>query len=404
MSGNDVTLTIDKIAGLGDGQGVTDGRKLYVPYTVPGDRVRARIVRRTTDADYGVMESLIVAGPDRTEPSCRHFGTCGGCSLQHVKQVAYRDFKFRMARQAVRKAGFDIECVEPLVQFPPDSRRRVELKIEPGKLGYYEERSHRIVDIEECPVLEPELESSTLRLKPWLIRQSALTGAQANRLDNGCDLLLKGGMPDMSGFPAEGICRVSLAQDSGFATLLSLAPATLTIGAIPVQVPPGAFLQVSRAAQRVMTQSVVEMVGSAAKVLDLFCGIGTYSFPLAAMSAVTAIEGDSAMVAAMRSTANEHGIAIMAEQRDLFQKPLSSTELSRFDAVVINPPRTGAKEQSIELARSQVSRLVMVSCNPATFVRDARQLREGGYKLLRVLPIDQFTWSPHLELVAEFRK
>ena len=404
MNTKNVTLAIEKLAGLGDGQAIYDGRKWFVPYTAPGDRVTARVLKQTTDANYAMMESLIEAGPDRIGASCRHFGMCGGCSLQHVKPEAYRDFKFQTARHAVRKAGYDMESVQPLVHFPPDSRRRVELKIEAGKLGYYRERSHRLVDVEECPVLEKPLERLVLRLKPWLIRQPMLTGAQLNWLDDGCDLLLRGGMPDMQDFPAERICRVSLAQVFGITTLLQASPAVLTIGNIHVHVPPGAFLQASREAQSVMTQTVLDAVAGSRNVLDLFSGIGTYSFPMAEYTTVTAVEGDGAMVASMQATANEHGIALVAQQRDLFQKPLSMSELARFDAAVMNPPRTGAKEQSVELAKSGVAKLVMVSCNPATFVRDAKTLREAGYRLERVLPIDQFTWSPHLELVAIFAK
>jgi 23S rRNA (uracil1939-C5)-methyltransferase len=303
-----------------------------------------------------------------------------------------------MAREAVRKAGFDPESVEPIILLPAASRRRVELKVENGRMGYYAERSHRLIDIEECKVLEPALEALVLRLKPQLLAQKSLTAVQVNGVDGGYDILLSGNGSEKLELAGEAsVVRASVRDGKVTRTLFESAPAIITLGTVKVEVPPGAFLQASREAQAIMTEHVVTALGGAQNILDLFSGIGTYSFPLAANANVTAMEGDAAMVKAMQTVAMK---TLKAQRRDLFANPVPAAELNRYDAVVINPPRAGAKEQTAELARSKVKKLVMVSCNPATLTRDARYLKEAGYRLLNAVPIDQFSYSPHLEIIV----
>jgi 23S rRNA (uracil1939-C5)-methyltransferase len=328
--------------------------------------------------------------------------------LQHLSDDDYREFKQQMAREAARKAGFDPGCVEPLVRIPPASRRRVELKVAGGRLGYYEERSHRLVPIEECKVLEPALESLVLRLGPWIATLPEVRSVQINGVDTGYDILLGGkvgGAPSIPSFvEAEKVARISIQEDAGIRTLFQVGPVTVTMGEVKVDISPGAFLQASREAQGIMTDYVLAHAAGSGRVLDLFSGLGTYSFSLAMQAEVTAVEGDALMVKALQEAAKKSQSGVKAIRRDLFRDPLKVEELNRFDAVVINPPRAGASEQSAMLARSKVKKLVMISCNPATFARDARLLKEGGYALENIRPIDQFTYSSHLEINASFAK
>ncbi len=398
-----ITLTIDKLAGLGDGAGEYEDHKVFVPYTLAGDVVRARIHKRTTDANYATLETLLTPGKDRIKPVCRHFTQCGGCQLQHVGQGSYAKFKQEMAEAAVRKAGFDASVVKPLRIMQVASRRRVDLKVKNGKVGYYKERSHQITNIEECKVLEPKLFALVLELKKQIALWSHVTAIQINTVDGGYDAVLESKEPDAIQMRSlASVKRLSVRNGSALHTVFASGPVTVTLGDVVVEVPPGAFLQAVAEAQNLIAGLVKEYVGPAKHVLDLFAGIGTYSFPLGPQMQVTAIEGNAAMVNAMRAAAQKLGKNFTAEERDLFYNPVSAEILAGFDAVIINPPRAGAKAQCEQLAQVKVPTLVMVSCNPATFARDARILKEGGYTLKSLTPIDQFIYSPHLECVAEF--
>jgi 23S rRNA (uracil1939-C5)-methyltransferase len=321
-----------------------------------------------------------------------------------MEHALYYDFKQKMAEEAVRKAGFGTDCVKTIVTFPADSRRRVDLKVKNGAIGFHAGRSHTIVDMEECKVMEPALFDVVMRIKNQLSGLPDVTALQINGVDNGYDIAVDG-KGDISVDVPE-IRRLSVREGAGFRTVCRKGAVTLALGDITVDVPPGAFLQASHAAQVWMTHLVIEAVKTAGNVLDLFAGIGTYAFPVSESASVTAVEGDKAMVEAMRDAAKKHvpGRKFRAQRRDLFSSPLDAGELAGFEAVIINPPRAGAKAQAMQLAVSRVKKIVMVSCNPATFTRDARILREGGYRLHDVIPVDQFAYSPHLELVAEFMR
>lgn len=402
------TLTIDKLAGLGDGMGMYEGRKVFVPYTLGGDVIKARIVRCTKDADYAVLEEMITPASRRVAPVCKHYTQCGGCSLQHIHSQEYKAFKLGMAQAAVRKAGYDPACMQELVTFPADSRRRAELKVKDGKLGYFAASSHALIDISECKVLEPALEALVMQLRQDVAAWKGGESIQLNGLDSGYDMLLTGATAPAWAFEAfPSLTRAAYRNNEGKTVILyDTGDAQVTLGGVVMTPPPGAFLQAVRGAQDVITRLVLEGVGKAKNVLDLFCGLGTYSFPLSNHCNVTAVEGDAAMVMALAEAARRAGRAerLTAKRRDLFRDPFKADTLARFDAVVINPPRTGALEQSRALAQSKVATIIMVSCNPATFARDARLLMEGGYKLLKVTPVDQFTYSSHLEIIAEFTK
>lgn len=400
-----IELRIDKLAGLGDGAGEYEGSKVFIPYTVAGDFVRARIGKETSDATYATIERILKPGKGRIDPVCRHFTRCGGCMLQHLDNALYFDFKQKMAEEAVRKAGFDMACVKSIVRFPANTRRRVDLKVKNGKIGYHAERSHKIVDLEDCRVLEPELLELVMQIKNRLPALPKITAIKINGVDGGYDVIVDGNDGNnLQVADCPGIKRLSVRNGSVFKAVYQNGEVTLALGGVTVEVPPNAFLQASRAAQTAMTDLVKSAVHPAKNVLDLFAGIGTYAFPVSAHAFVTAIEGDKAMTDAMQKAAEKHGISdrFKVMERDLFYTPLTKDQLAGYDAVIINPPRAGAKAQAERLALSQVAKIVMVSCNPATFTRDARILKESGYKLQSLTPLDQFVYSSHLELVAEF--
>lgn len=405
MAGKEITLTIAKLAGLGDGVAEVKGKKIFVPLTVAGDVVAAEITRRTQDADYARLLRVVTPGPDRAPAPCKHYGQCGGCSLQHMAAPAYNEFKAGMVGAAVRRAGYDPACVTPMISFSPASRRRVELKYRAGQWGYFEQRSHQLAGITQCIVLEPALEALVLQLPKTEADIPGVESVQINAVDGGYDLLFTGKQRFAWAAPMpDSVRRVALSVDGKIHTLSGASEVTLTLGGVKISPPPGAFQQAVLAAQEAITQRILAATQGAKLVLDVFCGQGTYSLPLARHSAVEALEGDAAMVEALREAAAKASLPLKAFARDLFKSPLNARELARFDAVVINPPRAGAAAQSQELAQSAVPKIIMVSCNPATFARDAKTLREGGYNLARVTPIDQFHYTPHVELVAEFSR
>lgn len=402
-----IVLKIGRLAGLGDGCAMVGDEKWFVPYTVPGDVVRARVLRHTKDASYAALGDILTAGPARVEPVCVHFGECGGCSLQQLEAGAYNEFKQTMAQEAVRKAGFDPALTRPLIRLNDASRRRADLKYEKNQMGFYAARSHRLIDIRQCAVLEPELFALAKGLKKLLFDFHSPLDLHLNGADEGYDLLIRGdgtGLETLGWASLPNLQRASHRFNEQTTTLYSRGPVTLTIGKARVALPEGAFLQASREAQSILTRLVCEGLQGASRVADLFAGVGTYSFALAETAQVDAFEGEDAQVAALQEAALAASLPVVARTRDLFASPLSPDELSVYAAAVINPPRVGAPAQTAAIAASGLSRLVMVSCNPATFSRDARTLQQAGFNLVHATPLDQFVYSSHLEIIAQFAR
>jgi 23S rRNA (uracil1939-C5)-methyltransferase len=404
-------VEIFTIGHRGDGE-TADGH--YVPYTVPGDRVRAEF-----DGIRGRVVDVLVAGPTRTTAPCRHFGICGGCALQHMNAQAYNAWKIEQIGQALTQRNITGFEMKPIVSVAPQSRRRTVLTAKLTRdddivLGFHERASQFIVDIAECHVIDRRLESLVPQLREALVTEIPRSGQCEIGLtltDTGIDMTL--GLPGVE-IDAPRRTRLSALASrlhvarltvNGEAVTQTHAPA-LTWGGAHVSIPPGAFLQAVPSAELAIQTLVCEGVGNARKVADLFAGCGTFTFSLAKTAAVSAFEGDNDAVQALKDAVKHaHGLKpIVAERRDLFRRPLLPAELEMFDAVVLDPPRAGAKAQCEQLARAKVKRLAVVSCDPATFARDARTLIDGGYKLRAVTPIDQFLWSAHIELVALFER
>lgn len=386
---------IVRLAARGDGA-TASGR--FVAGTAPGDTVH----------DDGRAEP----GPHRAVPPCRHFGRCGGCQLQHVDEASYAQFVVDKIAGALREHGLPLPEMSPVHLSPPRTRRRASLRAERrgGQvlLGFNEGQSNRIVDMRECHVILLDLFALVAPLRAMLAQVLPDKGRATvtmTRVTEGIDVLIAGCAPEglMAVEAATDFARrhalARLAFDEGFGPNDYWAPAavTITLGNVPVAVPHGAFLQATSDGEAALVVAVQAAVGGAARVADLFAGLGT--FALALGSDVTAVEGSRAAAGALAATRRARVL-----HRDLFRQPLTIAELSAFDAVVLDPPRAGAKEQMPALAQSTVGRIGYVSCNPATFARDARTLVDGGYRLERVVPVGQFRWSTHVELVGTFRR
>ena len=384
--------TIVRIAARGDG--VTPSGR-HVPFAVPGDAV--------------LDDGALAYGPHHQEPPCRHFPECGGCQLQHADDEAYRGYLESRIETALDQHGLSTEIREPHLS-PPNSRRRATLralKVEQGAVaGFNAARSHRIVDMRECHILRPELFAVVdplRRLLGQLLRPRLTAEVQLTLVDQGAEVMLKGiraeGLPAVEGLTSfateHGLARLCIDAGLGPETIYEPQPATVTLAGVPVAFPPGGFLQVTADGEAALVEAVREATSGSERIADLFAGLGTFAL---AVRAVYAAEASRDAAAALKRA------GIPVEHRDLYRRPLDPTELRQFDAVILDPPRAGATEQVAALAGSTVRRIAYVSCNPATFARDARSLADGGYKLDWVKPVGQFRWSTHAELAAAFRR
>lgn len=424
-----VEVAVTAIGAGGDGIGEEpDGRRLYVPFTVPGDRVRARPVQRRGDGLTAALVEVLSPGPERAPPPCRHFGRCGGCSLQHLTDDAYVRWKRERLEEALKRAGIDRYRLEPLARTPPAARRRATFAAfrpaavnAPPICGFTVRNRHDIVDVAECPVMAPRIVALLPEMRR-LLAEVLLTGERCrvavSLLDGGLDVVLElPREPDLQArerlaafAETADLARLSVrASDTVLPEPVAQRRApTVAFGRTRVLAPPGAFLQASAAGEAALVAAVLAAVGattgSLTPVADLFCGAGTFALPLRDAGArVHAVDADAETLQALTATARtDAGLTI--EKRDLFARPLRPQELQRFGAVVFDPPRAGAAAQARELAASAVPVIAAVSCNPSTFARDAGILTAGGYRLERVVPVDQFLWSPHLELAATFRR
>ncbi|MCE9649691.1 MAG: class I SAM-dependent RNA methyltransferase [Parvibaculum sp.] len=413
---NELDVVIASLGHLGDGVAETDSGQYFVPFTLAGESVR---IHPLTDGRAELLEILKPAA-SRVAAPCRHFGVCGGCNLQHIEATAYAEWKCRQVVAALTARG--IECdVEPLVPAAPRSRRRAGLAATRTKkgvtIGYYMRASHTIMAAQECPLVVPEIENALEKLaflvEPGLSRKGRASLA-VTATQEGLDVAVSGGKeaPDgpLRAELAKRAASIDLARLTWESDILAERRApTVMFSGLRVAPPPGAFLQATAEGEAVLVRLVLDGVGDAKRVVDLFAGCGTFTAALAKRSSVLAVEGEAKPLAALDRALRQQGPGLGLKPvecvtRDLFRRPVHASELLKTDAVIFDPPRAGAAAQCEMLAKSGVPTVVGVSCNPATFARDARTLIDGGYALTRVTPVDQFLWSPHIELVGIFRK
>lgn len=406
-----VRFVVNKLGAQGDGVADTASGPVFIPFTLPGETVTA-----ARDKDRAALISVVDASPLRVDPPCRHFTACGGCALQHLDSEPYRDWKRVKVIQALKSKGIDAS-VAATVPCAPASRRRVVFsarRTEAGMLlGYNRALSHTIIDIAECPIAEPAIVEALPRLKE-LAGLVCGTGAPfhltVTHTTSGLDVAAEGSgkLSDPARRAAtDFVIRSNIARLSvdGEIVVEPLKP-VVVFGDVAVAPPPGAFLQAVAGAEAAMAELVSAHLGKARRIADLFAGAGAFALRLAARAEVHAVEGDAAPLAALdRGFRFASGLKrVTSERRDLFRRPLTFKEFNAFDGVVFDPPRAGAEDQSKQIARSEVPSVAAVSCNPVTLARDLRILLDGGYSLKSVTPIDQFLWSPHVEVVALLEK
>ena len=392
---------IIRLAAKGDGV-TASGR--HVPGAVPGDGV-----------DAG---GAVTPGPHHIAPACRHFASCGGCQLQHADDEVLSDFVRDRVLNAARGQGLEPLEVLPVHLSPPHTRRRAGLHglrtARGAVLGYREGGSHRVVDLAECPVLHPALAALIGPLRQFVAAHGpkGMVAIDLTLADQGVEASL-------SHFPLEGLgpteAALDFARDQGLArlsfdsgygpeTMWEPQPMTVTLAGVPVSLPPGAFLQATHDAEARMAADAAEWLAGARVVADLFAGLGTFAFALRQGRKVLAVEAEHAAHLACKTAGAQSGGQVLALHRDLFRAPLQPEELNRFDAVLLDPPRAGARAQVAEIARSSVGRVVYVSCNPSSWARDAAVLTAAGYRLTKLRAVGQFRWSTHVELVSMFER
>jgi 23S rRNA (uracil1939-C5)-methyltransferase len=410
--GDTVGLDIARLGAQGDGIAETPAGPVYVPYALPGEQVLAEV-----RGERGRLVAVLQASPQRVAPACRHFTHCGGCALQHLERTAYLAWKREMVAAAFAARAIDAPIAH-VVSVGPGARRRASFSARrTGRgavVGFYEAKGNEIVDLQECPVTASAIVRALPGLKR-LVEPLASRRAPARLVvtlaANGLDVAIEDVPADLAPEARERLAhhaaqlklaRLTLAGD----TLYQSTVPSVRFGEANVVLPPRAFLQAAPAAEAEMVRLLAAAVGPARRIADLFCGLGTFTFPLAKGAAMLAVDGDRQAIAALANAAKRTpGLKpIESKVRDLFREPLSARELAPFDAVVLDPPRAGAATQAATLAMSHVATIAAVSCNPATLARDARILIDGGYRLERVTPIDQFLYSPHVEAVAVFRR
>jgi 23S rRNA (uracil1939-C5)-methyltransferase len=405
--------TVDITAMGRRGEGMAEGPRgpIYLPFTLPGERVRAAL-----EGKRGRLLEVLEPSPERAEPPCPHFGRCGGCALQHWQDGPYREWKRGLVETALRHRHLKAAVSAP-IDAHGAGRRRVTLHVlfaGGGVLaGFMEGRSHRLLDLDHCPILAPELADA-----PAIARDlGAAVQGHAKGFDilitaseTGLDCDLRGRIPDHPNIQMDlsaAAERLDLARVTinGYLGIERRAP-MLRAGEARIAPPPGAFLQATAAGEEILARLVSAGVGEATRIADLFCGVGPFALRLAETAQVLAVDSDEPALKALdRAARATSGLKpVTTEPRDLFRNPLTARELDRYDAVIFDPPRAGAQAQARELAQSKVPTIVAVSCDPATLARDAAILVEGGYRIETVTPVDQFKFAAHVEAVAVLRR
>jgi 23S rRNA (uracil1939-C5)-methyltransferase len=408
-------LVISRLGQRGDGIADTPDGPAFVPYALPGETVTVEPVAGHPDRRH--LLAVDTASPERVVPVCKHFGICGGCALQHWALDRQLAWKRDLVIEALRSTGLDAPVAETL-DAHGEGRRRATLHARRGahdilEVGFAAPRAHHVVAIDECPILAPGLNG--IINAAWAIAEVIAPARkpldiQATATENGLDIDVRGSGPlDMALRTALAAIanKHRLARITRHGELvIQRAPPTLKVGPATVTLPPGVFLQATATAEAVLAELVREGASRARKIADLFCGVGPFALRLAEKARVTAADSDANAIAALKAAATNTGglKPLEAAARDLFRRPFVASELKGFDAVVFDPPRQGAEAQARELARSTVPSIVAVSCDRITFARDARILVDGGYRLKSVTPVDQFRYSPHIEIVGVFAK
>lgn len=425
----DVEGVIERMGGQGHGVLDREGERFYVPFTVPGDRIAAKVGEKRGDGFAAQLSVLEAEGPDRVEAPCMHFQACGGCALQHWRDAAYRAWKRDKLAAALARRDIHDVAIGELVAVPDRSRRRAEFITRRVKdkvlMGFHEAQSRKIVDLQDCLVLKPELFALLPALRGMMLPvlgDGWAVDLKVTWTETGADVLITGKLKmrvqeriELSkAAKAAGLGRLSARfDDRGDPELLyqGSEPPRVRFGGTPVTLAPGGFLQATAEAEQAMADFALDALKDCKRVADLFSGCGAFALRLAeAGNTVWAVDADRPAIAALTAAAKSANLSrVTATARDLERQPLTRGELKKLDALLLDPPRAGAKAQVQQIAEAAKmgeapGLIVMASCDPSSFARDARTLLEAGYRLEKAVPIDQFRWSPHLEIASIFRR
>ena len=415
-----VTLDILEVGARGDGVAEENGQRYFVPFTLPGETVEAQPLGKRGEGITAELIEVIAPSRHREVPPCAHFKVCGGCTLQHWRRDAYTAWKVGLITRALKQRGVEVPTFEPPLVGAPGERRRVDFVFRrQGRrvvAGFHERASARIVDVGTCVIARPVLNALLEPLRTALVDvlpDGAAADAVVNETDSGLDVLVRPhkrldlsldrqqALVDLAG--RADLARLSWGDRANAEPVVVRRTPLLRLGDVLVEPPAGAFLQASKRGEQAMRAAVGSWTGAAPRLADLFAGLGSLS--LGRTGRLALFESDKPAISALDAAARKlGGNRVTAERRDLFRNPLTAKEFDVYDAVLLDPPRAGATAQVAELARSKVRRVVYGSCDPGSFSRDARALQEGGYRMEKLLPIDQFLWSGHVELIALFAK
>lgn len=436
LIGFEAPVTIEQIGARGDGiahVSAPDGRSIlvYVDCVLPGDEVQVALRSKRGDGYGAEVVAEIARTAEFNEPRCAHFKECGGCALQHMADDQYRDWKRDKAKVAVQRAGLDADEAErrvaPVEISPPKSRRRAGFSVHVGAtgvhVGFHGRFSHTVLNVPDCAVLRPELMAFRAAFVTFLEACPAdeardIKEVFVNLADNGLDVVVHAAKDpgldmrqDLAQFAGDNdLARLSWKSgDQPDEPVAARHIPVVNFQGVDVAVPPGGFLQATREGEQALVAAVTSALDKIAprQVADLFCGVGSFTFALALSGkrrSVLAVESDPRAVEVLQYAVGQSGSPIQVITRDLFRQPLTGDELGNLDLVLFDPPRTGALSQAEQLAAFGPEWIIAISCNPATFTRDIRVLRNGGYALDHVVPVDQFLWSSHLEMFALLRR
>ena len=418
-------VTIERLGSRGDGIAETPLGPVFVPNALPGEDALVRIGKPRSDGMAASVVERRSESADRIAPVCRHFGRCGGCQTQHMAAPAYAEWKRGLLLEALARRGFEDESLVADLTLCPPQRRRLRFaaigRREGAVLGFNARNSNQVIDLAECPIADPRIAALLSPLRQVLgevLTPKAACDVEIVATEDGIDLLLVSRI-SMNGkrrdaliafAGAHGISRVSFQADERFPpeVIIQFEAPLVRFGETSVAFPPGAFLQPSAAGEQALREAVQLLVPPGTlRVIELYAGCGAFSLPLAAAGfRVAAYEGEAAMIQAMTQAAGRASLGgrLGGNTRDLARQPLRAEEMNGANLVLLDPPRNGAAGQAELIAASSVPAVIYVSCNPATFARDAATLCDGGYRLRQVIPVDQFVYTPHLELVALFQR
>ena len=434
-----INVTISHIGGRGDGVGkaqyihnhIQAEHDIFVPSSLPGERLSVQPLSLNTQGIKARIIELHSTSPDRQEPRCEAFPACGGCRFQHWEETAISKWKQNLVIKFLNQVGVSIGKIKPFYQSPLNSRRRASFHLKRLSnstiVGFREHMGQHIIAPIGCVVLHPALLALQVQLQQFAsvhFPAGFAATAYANLLDqatgnsndeNICLYLepIPGAQPFTSDVliklsdwaVANSLARLSVASHDSPMTLFAPEVPMISFGKISVSPPPGTFLQATRDGEALLQAAVAEIIGPARQIVDLFAGCGTLSLPLLdQVVRLLAVEQNVSALSTLKAGADAAGLGgrVRTDARNLFDDPLTPNELTAFDKVIIDPPRSGAAAQCHMLAKSKISTVAMVSCNPSSFARDAAILADAGFKLNWVQVVDQFLFSNHLEIVGAF--